>query len=536
MKLLAMLMMAADPNGQSPPDVVLLDFTAGYCQPCQQMVPVLQRMEKNKFPIRKIDITERPDLARKYNVDRIPAFIVLVEGQEKRRFLGITAEKELRQAMQDASSRLSAERRRRNPTAAPPADEPLLASRDEPKTAATSDAPRSGFGGLVERVRRGLGGDDKTAKDDLKDPNFRAQSPDNETAPVATEEALPMRSSVRVRMIDGNMHDFGTGTVIHSSRGQSTVLTCAHLFKNVGQNAAFFVDVFNNGEVLKYPATVLGGDHDSDIAFLQIQNVSALPVATLAESTSLQKSEAVFSIGCSNGDLPTRLNMTVVDINRYNGPENILCTTDPSQGRSGGALFNARGEVIGVCSAADRDAKQGLYTGVSAVRKVMTQLNLDAVFRKTPAIFNDSQPEPAAPQAPNDPMGETVNNPFDALFAQDASPSDQSPTSPLQPAIAEHMAQQLPDPFASSSAITTSTRSTGAPTEITVIIDSADPSKGKRVVVIPKPSPWLLELLTGEAPASGAGLVTARSPDLSVTSSRRVTQKMNNGHMLPAVR
>ena len=75
MKLIALMMMAAAPTGQPPQDIVLLDFTAGYCQPCKQMVPVLQRMEKNKFPIRKIDITEQPDLARQYNLDRIPASI-----------------------------------------------------------------------------------------------------------------------------------------------------------------------------------------------------------------------------------------------------------------------------------------------------------------------------------------------------------------------------------------------------------------------------------------------------------------------------
>jgi S1-C subfamily serine protease len=536
MKLIAMLMMAADPNGQPPPDIVLLDFTAGYCQPCQQMVPVLQRMEKNKFPIRKIDITERPDMARKYNVDRIPAFILLVEGQEQRRFLGITAEKELRQAMLDARDKLITEQRRRNPATAPPADEPQLADNNELKTVAASDKPRSGFGGFVDRVRRGLGGGRKAADDDLEHPNFRAQSPDNESVPIATNDALPMKSSVRVRMIDGNMHDFGTGTVIHSSQGQSTILTCAHLFKDVGQNAAFFVDIFENGEVLKYPATVVGGDHDSDIAFLQIRNVSALPVAILAESRSLRTSEAVFSIGCSNGDLPTRLNMTVVDINRYEGPENILCTTDPSQGRSGGGLFNTRGEVIGVCSAADRTAKQGLYTGVTAIREVMTQLKLDALFRKNPATFNNMQPETVALPAPNNPMGETVDNPFDALFAENAAAHEQSSTSSMQSAIAGPMTAALPSPYDASSAITTSARSTNAPTEITVIIDSADPTKGKQVVVIPRPSPWLLELLTGEAPARGVGLVTTCGQSLSATSSRRVTQKLSIGDMLPPVR
>lgn len=388
----------------------------------------------------------------------------------------------------------------------------------------------------MDRVRRGLGGGKKTADDGMEHPNFRAQSPDSETVPVASNDALPMKSSVRVRMIDGNMHDFGTGTVIHSSQGQSTILTCAHLFKDVGQNAAFFVDVFNNGEVLKYPATVVGGDHDSDIAFLQIRNVSALPVAILAESGSIRKSEAVFSIGCSNGDLPTRLNMTVVDIDRYEGPENILCTTDPSQGRSGGGLFNARGEVIGVCSAADRTAKQGLYTGVAAIRKVMTQLKLDALFRKNPTNFNNMPPEPAAAPATNNPMGETVDNPFDALFADNLSTTEQSPTNSMQPAISGPMTAELPSPFAASPVITTSTRSANLPTEITVIIDSADPTKGKQVVVIPRPSPWLLELLTGEAPARGVGLVTTGGNSLSATSSRRVTQKLSNARPLPSVK
>jgi S1-C subfamily serine protease len=534
MKLIALMMMAAAPTGQPPQDIVLLDFTAGYCQPCKQMVPVLQRMEKNKFPIRKIDITEQPDLARQYNVDRIPAFILLVEGKEKRRFLGITAETELRQAMQDASRQLSAARQRQNATAAPHTSDPQIDDNNEPKTAATADAPRSGFGGFVDRVRRGFGGGTPTTKDSLKHPNFRAQSPDTNAANVATDVALPMQASVRVRTIDGNMHDFGTGTVIHSSRGQSTILTCAHLFKEVGENAAIIVDVFQNGEVLKYPATVLGGDHDSDIAFLQIQNVSPLPVAPLAESTSAQKSETVFSIGCSSGDLPTRLNMSVVEINRYEGPENILCTIDPTQGRSGGGLFNAGGQVIGVCSAADRQAKQGLYTGVGAIRKIMTQLNLDSLFRKTPAIFNDTQLEPAAPPVPDNPMGESANNPFDALLAENAAGAEHSPAIEMS-AGPQRMSEELPDPFAASPARTTSTHSSAAPTEITLIIDSPDPTKGKQVVVIPKPSPWLLELLTGEAPATGVGLATARSQNLSTTSSRRVAHKPDNGRLLTPV-
>ena len=92
MNLIAMLMLAADLNGQPLPDVVLLDFTAGYCQPCQQMVPVLQRMEQDNFPVRRIDITENPDTSRQYKVDRIPTLVLLVEGREAQRRRGIDGE------------------------------------------------------------------------------------------------------------------------------------------------------------------------------------------------------------------------------------------------------------------------------------------------------------------------------------------------------------------------------------------------------------------------------------------------------------
>ena len=71
MNFIAMLMLAADPvaTPDQLPEVVLLDFYASYCQPCQQMVPVLQRMKKDGFPIQKIDTTKNPELLRQYKVE-----------------------------------------------------------------------------------------------------------------------------------------------------------------------------------------------------------------------------------------------------------------------------------------------------------------------------------------------------------------------------------------------------------------------------------------------------------------------------------
>ena len=107
MKLIMLLMMAFDGASDSAPDVQLLDFSAGYCAPCQQMVPILQRMEQAGFPIRQLDIAEDPELTKRFSVDRIPTLVLLVEGKEVRRFVGLTSEDELRRAMNKAAADLS---------------------------------------------------------------------------------------------------------------------------------------------------------------------------------------------------------------------------------------------------------------------------------------------------------------------------------------------------------------------------------------------------------------------------------------------
>ena len=82
MKMIMLLMMAVDGASNSTPDVQLLDFSASYCGPCQQMVPILQRMGQAGFPVRQIDISSDPELTKRFKVDRIPTLVLLVEGKE----------------------------------------------------------------------------------------------------------------------------------------------------------------------------------------------------------------------------------------------------------------------------------------------------------------------------------------------------------------------------------------------------------------------------------------------------------------------
>ena len=87
--------------------VVMLEFTASYCQPCQQMIPVMQRMKRDGFPIQTIDITAQPEVSRRHNVDRIPTLIVMVRGKEVERLVGIQSDAKLRRIMNDASRNLN---------------------------------------------------------------------------------------------------------------------------------------------------------------------------------------------------------------------------------------------------------------------------------------------------------------------------------------------------------------------------------------------------------------------------------------------
>jgi hypothetical protein len=74
----------------------------------------------------------------------------------------------------------------------------------------------------------------------------------------------------------------------------------------------------------------------------------------------------------------------VTALNRYLGPDNIECTGEPLQGRSGGGLFNAEGKVVGVCVAADPRDKRGLYAGLRVIHNLLQEQNLVSLIPNNP--------------------------------------------------------------------------------------------------------------------------------------------------------
>lgn len=76
----------------------LIDFWAQWCGPCKIMNPVLDEIEKelgDKLEVERVNVDEDPDKASRFGVMSIPTYIILKDGQEVARKIGVTPKAEL---------------------------------------------------------------------------------------------------------------------------------------------------------------------------------------------------------------------------------------------------------------------------------------------------------------------------------------------------------------------------------------------------------------------------------------------------------
>ncbi len=77
---------------QTKNKLVLVDFWASWCAPCRMMAPVLNEVADElagNSHVGKVNIEQFQSLAQKFQVRNIPTLILLKNGTEVNRFVGI---------------------------------------------------------------------------------------------------------------------------------------------------------------------------------------------------------------------------------------------------------------------------------------------------------------------------------------------------------------------------------------------------------------------------------------------------------------
>jgi thiol-disulfide isomerase/thioredoxin len=472
---------------------VVLDFSATWCGPCQQMTPIVSRLERQGYPIRQVDVDRERELAERFGISSIPAFVLVVDGKEVTRITGATTEEQLRRllaqipsdpppvtaaAAGESTPQAGSGGTGQNWTADPRAQAPRD-QRPEPRMLAVASDPqrpepaRSGnlFGRLLGRGER-----EPAETAPQQPPIVRGNDSEPEEPINLLPIRNPLRASARLHVTIDGQTSVGSGTTIDSRTGRTVVVTCGHLFKDWNETSRIEVDVFTETGIRKFIGRMVSYDVNADVGIVTLNTDTILPTAEVPGTEGrCQVGEAVVNIGCSGGAPPTQEAVTVTALNYFEGPDNVECTGVPVQGRSGGGLFSSAGQLVGVCIGADAERQRGAYAGLLAIHNQLDAAGLSHLYRQ-------SAPESAQPAlaAADGPVAQDV--------AGVAAVSDQ----PEVPA-----AQPEPAPESTGHEVAT-VDAEGEFEVVCVIRDRRNPKTPSKVVIIDRASPSFLSFLGGE--------------------------------------
>lgn len=88
--------------------VAMLDFWATWCGPCKVIAPAVEELAgemAGKAKIAKVDVDQNPNLAKEFKIDSIPCLVLIKDGREIDRKIGVTSKADLKAWIENAASK-----------------------------------------------------------------------------------------------------------------------------------------------------------------------------------------------------------------------------------------------------------------------------------------------------------------------------------------------------------------------------------------------------------------------------------------------
>lgn len=140
----------------------------------------------------------------------------------------------------------------------------------------------------------------------------------------------------------GKLYGSGSGVVVDSNGG---ILTNYHVIEAASKA------IVHLGNKKYETKVILKHDEDRDLALIKIEETN-LPVVDIGNSSTVALGESVVALGAPLGYSETLTTGVISNVFREMYGENYIQTTAPiDHGSSGGALFNMKGELIGITTA-----------------------------------------------------------------------------------------------------------------------------------------------------------------------------------------
>lgn len=85
--------------------VVLVDFNADWCGPCQMMKPVVEEFAKQHADVKvvSVNVDDEEELSEQYEVSTIPCLVMMKDGAEVAREIGVMPPKKLEKMLEKAA-------------------------------------------------------------------------------------------------------------------------------------------------------------------------------------------------------------------------------------------------------------------------------------------------------------------------------------------------------------------------------------------------------------------------------------------------